>query len=108
MSYTALAHLPVPHGVPNFMMGCLNSREYGNPGVPIFTGCVIFLMTLAEKMHAVERSRNTKRSYWSILARSCWFWRHAVLGRVMSLAALFGSAVVLTLVNISCSKTLRC
>ena len=45
MSYTAMAHLPVSHGVTNLTTGCLNSREYGNPGVHIFTGCVNFYDT---------------------------------------------------------------
>ena len=29
-------------GVPIITTGCLKSRENGNPGIPIFTGCVYF------------------------------------------------------------------
>ena len=32
-------------GVPVFTVGSPYSREYGDPGVPIFTGCVYFYDT---------------------------------------------------------------
>ena len=37
-------------GVPIITMGYLKSRENGNPGVPIFTGCVYFHGTITREL----------------------------------------------------------
>ena len=55
-------------GVPIIMTGCLKSRQNGNPGMPIFTGCVYlhdtehYISTVAHRVSLSCQRKATERS----------------------------------------------